>query len=178
MIAFEKPVSRNILYRGRILNLRVDKVEFPNSKRTSREVIEHEAAVGIIPITQDDHVILVKQYRYAVSEALLEIPAGIVEKGEDPVKTASRELREETGYDAEKLTEIGRFYTSPGFSNELLILYLAESLFPSKLQEDEDEFIEVLHYPFSELDQNFLKEKVRDGKTFAALSWLISVFNQ
>jgi len=178
MISFEKPVSRNILYRGRILNLRVDKVEFPNGKRTSREVVEHEAAVGIIPITNDGKVVLVKQYRYAVCGELLEIPAGIVEKGEDPINTASRELREETGHDARRLKELGRFYTSPGFSNELLILYLAEDLFPSKLKEDDDEFIEVVEWPISEIDNTFLREKIRDGKTFAALSWLISNFRQ
>ncbi|HPI98487.1 MAG TPA: NUDIX hydrolase [Synergistales bacterium] len=178
MISFEKPVSRNILYRGRILNLRVDKVEFPNGKRTSREVVEHEAAVGIIPITNDGQVVLVKQYRYAVCGELLEIPAGIVEKGEDPINTASRELREETGHDARRLKELGRFYTSPGFSNELLILYLAEDLFPSKLKEDDDEFIEVVEWPISEIDNTFLREKIRDGKTFAALSWLISNFRQ
>jgi len=178
MVVFERPITRNILYRGRILNLRVDKIEFPNGKRTSREVVEHDVAVGIIPITEDGHVILVKQYRYAVGGELLEIPAGIVEKGEDPLNAASRELREETGHDAKELKEIGRFYTTPGFSNELLVLYLAEGLFSSKLQEDEDEFLEIVSYPMKELDHLFLETKVRDGKTFAALSWLISNFRK
>jgi len=174
MINQEKTISRNIVYRGKILNLRVDKVEFPGGKRATREVIEHEPAVGIIPVTEDREVILVKQYRYAVSGPLLEIPAGIMEKGEEPSDSAIRELQEEIGYAPRQLREIGRFFTSPGFSNEILILFLAQDLFPSRLEQDEDEFIEVVRYPFSMLDSAFLNENIRDGKTFAALSWLIA----
>lgn len=170
----EKILSRHVVYRGRILNLRVDNVRVPSGKRAYREVIEHNPAVGLIPLTNDGNVLLVSQFRYAIDEEILEIPAGIVEDGEEFETAALRELQEEVGFTASELVHVGSFYTSPGFSNELLVIYLASGLTPSKLDEDEDEFIQTVPVKIEDIPHLLTEGKVRDGKTFAALSWLIN----
>lgn len=170
----EKVLSRHVVYRGRILNLRVDNVRVPSGKRAYREVIEHNPAVGLIPLTDDGQVLLVSQFRYAIDEEILEIPAGIVEDGEDFEAAALRELQEEVGFTASELAHVGSFYSSPGFSTELLVVYLASGLSPSKLPEDDDEFLRTVSVKVGDLPA-FLKEgKIKDAKTFAALSWLIN----
>lgn len=167
----EKTLSSNVAYRGRILNLRIDKVALPNGRVSTREVIEHAPAVAVIPEMEDGTVLLVEQFRYAVNGALLEIPAGIVEDGEDPVEAAHRELMEEIGYDAESLVEVGRFYTSPGFSNEVIILYHATGLRPARLEADDDEFIRVVGVPAEQLAEMFSGQGVMDAKSMAAVWW-------
>lgn len=170
----EKVLSRHVVYRGHILNLRVDNVRVPSGRRAYREVIEHSPAVGLIPLTNDGKVLLVSQFRYAVDEEILEIPAGIVEAGEDLKTAALRELQEEVGFTASELSLIGSFYSSPGFSNELLAIFLARGLSPSKLQEDDDEFIQIVPVEVGELRRLIEGGRIKDCKTFAALSWLLS----
>lgn len=170
----EKVLSNHVVYRGRILNLRVDNVRVPSGRRAYREVIEHSPAVGILPVTPEGKILLVSQFRYAIGEEILEIPAGIVENDEPFEDAALREMQEEVGYTASELTEIASFYTSPGFSNELLVLYLASGLIPSKLQEDEDEFIQVVSVDPEEIPVLLKEGRIQDGKTFAALSWFIA----
>lgn len=170
----EKTTARKTLYSGRILNLRVDDVELPGGKTTIREVVEHKPAVGILPVLDDGTILLIRQHRYAVSEDILEIPAGIVE-GDEPFEDAARrELQEEIGYFPEKLKEIGRIYNSPGFSTELMALFLATCLRPSKLQEDDDEFISLVPVKHDEISSLIAGGTLRDAKTFAALSWWIA----
>jgi ADP-ribose pyrophosphatase len=170
----EKVISNHVVYRGRILNLRVDNVRVPSGKRAYREVIEHSPAVGILPVTTEGKVLLVSQFRYAIGEEMLEIPAGLVENDEPLEDAALRELQEEVGYTATVLKKIASFYTSPGFSNELLVLYLASGLKPSKLPEDEDEFIQVVAVDQEDIPVLLKEGKIQDGKTFAALSWFLA----
>lgn len=167
----EKTLARKTLYTGRILNLRVDDVELPSGKRTIREVVEHSPAVGILAVREDEKALLVRQYRYAVGEDMLEIPAGIVEKDEPSDETARRELQEEVGYFPERLMKICSVYNSPGFCTELMELYYATDLRPSKLEEDDDEFISVVTIDRKDVAALISDGRIRDAKTLAALSW-------
>lgn len=171
MVGREKIQSGMTLYRGVILNLRVDKVLTATGKEAVREVVEHAPAVAMLPVDHDGRIYLIRQYRYALEREILEIPAGLVEDGEDFERCAERELQEEIGFFPGKLKEIGQMYNSPGFCTEKLVLYLATDLKPSKLPEDEDESI-CLH-PLSEEEAKELLQsgEIVDGKTFAALSW-------
>jgi ADP-ribose pyrophosphatase len=165
----ETKISGSTLYRGRVLNLRVDSVRLPNGKRTNREVVEHAPAVGILAENDNGEVLLIEQYRYPVGEVLLEVPAGIMEPDELPLETARRELQEEIGFDAERFDEMCRFYTSPGFSDEVLILFHATGLFPSSLTPDFDEMIRVVPVPIRELPDLLCQGRIKDGKTLVAL---------
>jgi len=166
----EKFLSSNILYSGSIITLRLDQVELPSGKTARREVAGHSPAVGLIPVLDNGNVLLVRQFRYAVGKELLEIPAGIVEKGEDTKEASLRELQEETGYTASSLEKIAEFYTSPGFSDELLIVYLATGLSESRLDPDDDEFIELVEVPPKKLIEMLRTGELSDGKTLSALS--------
>ena len=165
--------SRRI-YEGHILNLRVDDVILELGRTARREVVEHDAAVGIVALTEKGSVLLVRQYRYAVDEDTLEVCAGLVEKGEEPRDAAVREMQEELGFKPGKLTEIGRFYASPGFSTELLILYLAEDLTPSRLPQDDDENVSVVELSLRDIPGRLAEGAFRDSKTFAAMAWLMA----
>ena len=170
----ERGVSSRRVYEGRILNLRVDEVRLESGRTAKREVVEHGAAVGILALTEKGGVLLVRQYRYAVGEETLEVCAGLVEAGEDPRDAAAREMQEELGVRPGTLTEIGRFYASPGFCTELLILYLAEGLSPSRLPQDEDENVLAVELPLGEIPRRMAEGAFRDSKTFAALAWLMA----
>jgi ADP-ribose pyrophosphatase len=170
----EKTLAQKTLYTGKILNLRVDDVELPGGKPAIREVVEHKPAVGILPVLGDGTILLIRQHRYAVGEDMLEIPAGILEENEPFEDAARRELQEEIGYYPEKLAEIGRIYNSPGFSTELMTLFVATGLRPSKLQEDDDEFISVVPLSREEIPALIAGGTLRDAKTFAALSWFMA----
>ncbi len=170
----ENTLARKILYTGRILNLRVDDVELPSGKRTIREVVEHAPAVGILAVREDGKALLVRQYRYAVGEDMLEIPAGIVEKDEPFDETARRELQEEVGFFPEHLMKICSVYNSPGFCTELMELYYATDLRPSKLKEDDDEFISVVPVDREDVAALISGGRIRDAKTLAALSWWVA----
>ena len=170
----ERSVSSRRVYEGHILNLRVDEVRLESGRTAKREVVEHGAAVGILALTEKGGVLLVRQYRYAVGEETLEVCAGLVEAGEDPRDAAVREMQEELGVRPGTLTEIGRFYASPGFCTELLILYLAEGLTPSRLPQDEDENVLAVELPLGEIPRRMAEGAFRDSKTFAALAWLMA----
>lgn len=165
--------SRRI-YEGHILNLRVDDVILEFGRTARREVVEHDAAVGIVALTEKGSVLLVRQYRYAVDEETLEVCAGLVEKGEEPHDAAVREMQEELGFKPGKLTEIGCFYASPGFSTELLVLYLAEELTPSRLPQDDDENVSVVELSLRDIPGRLAEGAFRDSKTFAAMAWLMA----
>ncbi len=169
----EKAKKQEHLYKGRILNLRVDTVVLPSGKETIREVVEHLDAVGIL-VYHENKILFVKQYRYAIDSEMLEIPAGLIKEGEEPIECAQRELREETGYMANDLKEITSFYTSPGFCNEKIYLFYATDISWSPLSADGDENIEPLFLTVDEVKQ-YLKDGVfKDAKTFAALNWFFA----
>ncbi len=113
----EKTLSSRLIYEGRVVKLRVDTVKMPNGRETTREIVEHSDCVAIVAIDDKDNVLLVKQFRQPVGKALLEIPAGGIEPGEDPVITVRREMREETGYLPRKVERVGGFYSAPGYSS-------------------------------------------------------------
>ncbi len=170
----EKKLSGSVAYRGKILDLRIDKVGLPNGRKAVREVVEHAPAVAMLPLSSSGQILLIRQFRYAVGREMLEIPAGLVEQGEPFEAAARRELQEEIGFYPDTLTEIGRMYNSPGFSTELLVLYLAEGLCPSRLQPDDDENIQVHPVALEEIAPLLRRGDIVDGKTFTALSWFLA----
>ena len=167
----EKTLSSKTIYEGKIISLTLEEVELPDGNRAQRELVQHSGAVALIPLTDDGKLVLVKQYRKSLNRMLIEIPAGRIEVGEDPEVTAIRELEEETGYGARKVTYIQSFATSPGFANEIIHLYLAENLYEivNPAAGDEDEFIEVLEVTIDEAEQLVASGEIFDAKTAFAV---------
>lgn len=165
----EELVSSERVYEGRIVNLRVDRVRLPSGRVTSREIVEHRGAVAIVALDGEENVLLVNQFRTAVGEELLELPAGTLEPGEEPKVCAFRELREETGYVAEHLEELYVFYASPGFSNERIWLYLATGLMQRSQDPQADEIIEVVRVPLDRALEMVHTGEIRDGKSVLGL---------
>ena len=164
MIFEEKQISSQLIYEGKILNVRRDKVTAKKGEST-REIVEHNGAVAMVAITDENHVLLVKQYRYACHDVVLEIPAGKIDKGEtDPLNAAVRELREETGYTAEHVHYLGKINPSVGYSEEVIYLYAMTDLTPGEQDLDEDEALDVLEYPFEEAYQMAARGEMIDAK--------------
>ena len=174
MVRAERRLSSRRIYDGRILNVRVDEVETAAGKKAIREVVEHHTAVGVLALTENNNVLLVRQFRYAVDEETLEICAGLAEEGENLKEAAEREMQEELGLFPCTLREIGRFYASPGFCTELLVLFFAEDVRESSLPQDDDEYVRPVEIPCVEVPALLAGGAVRDSKTFAALSWLMA----
>ncbi len=156
------------VYKGRILNLRLDEVAFANGESTTREVVEHRGAAAIVPLLED-RVILVRQFRYAASAELLEIPAGTLEQGEDPEICARRELEEETGYRCKELNKILECFIAPGYSTEKIHFYLARKLEQSSMKTEEDEHIEVEVMSIASAIEKIRRGEIRDAKTVCGL---------
>ena len=165
MITKETTVSSDLIYTGKTIQLRVDTVEVPNKGYQKREIIEHNGAVAIVAITEDNKIVLVKQYRKAIEQFLYELPAGKVEIGETPLDCAIRELKEETGYSVDSLKLIHKYYTTPGFSNQLVFIYLAKGLTPGESKLDEDEFLEVHEIDKDEVYNMIARNEIEDAKT-------------
>jgi len=165
----EKTLSSRLIYEGRVVKLRVDTVKMPNGRETTREVVEHSDCVAIVAIDENDNVLLVKQFRQPVEKALLEIPAGGIEPGEDPVATVLRELREETGYLPRKVERFGGFYSSPGYCTEYLYLYLATDLIPSPLSAEDTENISLIRVPTTQIPSLITSGNICDAKSIAGL---------
>lgn len=168
MELMEKTVERHVLFEGAIVTLRRDKAQLINGQVVSREVVEHPGGVGILALDGDD-VLLVKQYRYAFSRVLTEIPAGKREPGEDPFVTAQRELKEEIGATAEAWTDLGALIASPGCYGETLYLFLACELTFGETHPDADEFLETVRLPFDEAVELCMSGELTDAKTVAAI---------
>lgn len=156
-------LSSEYVYKGRVIRLRVDQVELPDGHRTIREVMEHPGAAVIVPVDGEGTVHLVRQYRDAIGQQLLEVPAGKLDPGEDPADCARRELREELGLTAGKLIRLTAFYSSPGFCDEILHIFLAEELTHGEEDSDHEEFIEPEQRPLDPLPE--LLQELRDGKS-------------
>lgn len=165
----EKKLSSKLIYDGRILRLHVDTVELPNGKQALREVADHPGGVAIVAIDNDGNVLTVKQYRYAFSRVMEEIPAGKLEHGEDPREAALRELKEETGATPEHFAELGPIVVSPGAYGEVLHLYLAEGLDMGTASPDEDEFLDLIKTPFDEMVRRVLHGELIDAKTVVGI---------
>ena len=157
MELMEKTVESRVLFEGKIIMVRLDKAELPNGRVASREVVEHPGGVAILP----------RQFRYPFQEVVAELPAGKLERGEDHRLAALRELEEEVGASCERLTYLGCLYSSPGFSSEVLHMYLAQELTEGACHPDEDEFLSVERIPFSALVEQVRQGEIKDAKTVA-----------
>lgn len=165
----EKTIGSETIFEGRIVRLHVDKVELPNGHQSTREVVEHPGGVCILPLDGEDMVTLVRQFRYPFHRVITELPAGKLDAGEDHRLCALRELKEEVGMTPDELIYLGALYSSPGFSGEIIHLYLARGLSQGACQPDEDEFLDLVRVPFDALVEQVMKCDVADGKTVAAV---------
>ena len=165
----ETTVSSDLIYTGKTIQLRVDTVEVPNRGYQKREIIEHKGAVAILAITKENKVVLVKQFRKAIEQEIYELPAGKIEIGETPLDCAYRELKEETGYSANSMKLIHKYYPTPGFSNQLVFIYLAKDLIPGEKQLEEDEFLEVYEVDLETAYKMVYENEICDSKTVIGL---------
>ena len=165
----EHTVESEYLYNGAILNLRRDTVLLANGRQASREVVEHVESAAAVPLLGDGRVVLVEQWRHPVEQALLEIPAGIIDPGEQPPEAVRRELVEETGYAAGRLELLFSTYLAPGYCQELIHIFLAQDLQPAEADCDDDEIIRVRKIPFEDAVAACLRGELTDAKTVAGL---------
>ena len=164
----EKTLESERIYEGRIINLRKDKVTVVNGT-SWREIVEHNGGAVLIAITEDRKMVMVRQYRKAAERVMFEVPAGKIDPGENPIETAKRELKEETGYTAEHVEFVTKFYTSVGFSNELLYLYACTGLTPGETDFDENEALDIELWDIDELVDMVLRDEINDAKTQIAI---------
>jgi ADP-ribose pyrophosphatase len=169
-----RPLQERVIYservfEGRVVNLRVDTVRLPNGKTSRREIVEHRGAVAIVPLLDQETVLMIRQFRLAVNEVLLEVPAGTLEPDEPPEVCAARELEEETGYRANILRKLFSQYLAPGYSQEILHVFLAQELQQTAQRTEEDENMEVVPVPLSRAVDMILSGEIRDAKTIASL---------
>ncbi|MDF2928200.1 NUDIX hydrolase [Anaerospora sp.] len=165
----EHQIRSEQLYNGKIINVRRDTVLLPNGKEAVREVVEHPGAVAIVPVLEDGSIVMVSQYRHAAGKILLEIPAGKLDKGEKPESCAARELEEEIGYQCQRLHKLASVYTTPGFSDEIIHIYLAEALTPTEQHLDEDEFLHIATFTKAQVRRLIADGSICDNKTITGL---------
>jgi ADP-ribose pyrophosphatase len=165
----EKFVSKKVVWHGRAIDFRVDTIRLPNGKLATREFMDHPGAVGVIPFADKDTVVMVRQYRHPVGEVTLELPAGKLDKGENPLACVKRELKEETGYTARKITKLFQYWPTSAFANEVLHLYVAEGLKAGKMNTDEDEFLRCVTVPFKKALKMVMNGEIKDSKTIICL---------
>jgi ADP-ribose pyrophosphatase len=165
----EDVIDSKQIYRGRVINVRVDTVRMANGRTASRDVVEHAGAVAIVPVTDEGHIVFVRQFRLPAAKNLLEIPAGSLDPGEVPDEAAQRELREETGQRAATLRRLTGFYTAPGYSSEYIHVYVAEGLSEDRLEADEDEDLAVELRTLPEALELIDSGAIEDAKTIVGL---------
>ena len=169
----EKTLRRKYFFEGRVIKVRVDTVVTADGHHAIREIVEHPDSVVVVALDADDNVLLVNQFRTPLGKNLLEIPAGGIEKGEDAKAAVIREMQEETGYKPQKVVFLTGFYTSPGFSNEYLHLFLATDLTPSPLRAEDTAGIELERVPVSRITELVTSGRIQDAKTIAGLLLLL-----
>lgn len=160
--------SKNI-FSGRLIKLRLDEVMLPNGRKSTREIVEHPGAIAVVAVNNDNDIMMVRQYRKPIEKELLEIPAGKLEKGESKEICVKRELMEETGYYPNDIKYVTSFYTSPGFSNEIIHLFLARNLEKKTREADFDEYLQAERVPLIEAINKIRSGEILDGKTITGL---------
>ena len=168
-MAMFRTLERKPLYRGKVVNLRIDTLDLGGGHQVQREIVEHRGAVVVAALDPQERVLLVRQYRHATGETLLELPAGTLEPGEEPLATAIRELQEETGFYPGHIEKTGGFYSAPGFCTEFLHLFVARDLRPQPLDGDIDEEIEVVPVDLGRVPELVVSGQVKDAKSIAGL---------
>lgn len=174
----EKTIATKEIYKGRIVHLVEDTVILPDGRKAGRELILHNGGVGVIALDENKNVLMVSQYRKPYDEMVLEVPAGKLEKGEDPKSAGMRELEEETGYRAETVTYIGKYYPTPGYCNEIISLYLAQNLTFVGQNLDPGEFVEVKKIPLDRLVEMVMNNEIYDSKTAIAILKADKILNK
>lgn len=169
MKLFEELIHSDYKYKGKIINLREDDVKLPDGQPAKREVIEHPGGVSILAITDDNKILMVEQFRAGPRVVTLEVPAGKLEYGEDPKLCGLRELTEETGYKAGTFELVGSFYLTPGYTNELIYIYVARGLTYDKVNPDDDEFLNIKAYDYDKLLQMVKNNEIKDAKTVISI---------
>jgi len=174
----EKTIKSMRVFEGRLINVRVDTVQLPDGRTSTREVVEHKGAVCIVPMLDHEQVVMVRQYRQPVGKVLLELPAGTLDTNEDPVMCARRELMEEIGYYPKKLTPLFCSYLAPGYSTEMLHTFLAEDLEPAEEKRDIDEFIEVIIVNLKDAVQMIRDGEIIDAKSICGILLASKLFGE
>jgi ADP-ribose pyrophosphatase len=157
------------IYRGRIFNFVSEALTLPNGRNTEMAFIHHPGSTAVVPLLDDHTVVMELQYRHPAGEYLLEIPAGTLASGESPLDCARRELKEETGFDAKEFVKLGKIHIIPAYSDEVIHIYIAKGLTPSKQNLDDDEIIEVINYPLKQALQMVDKGRITDALTVLSL---------
>lgn len=165
----ETPLTQTVIFRGKIVTLRVDDARLPNGDTAKREVVEHPGGVCIAALTGEDELLFVRQFRYPYAAVIPELPAGKLNPGEDPLEAGKRELQEETGAVAARYESLGQLYPSPGYCGEIIYMYLATGLTFGEMNPDEDEFLEVERIPLDKAVEMVLSGEIKDAKTQAAV---------
>lgn len=165
----EKKVSSEYVFDGKLLHVYNDVVSLPNGKTSSREYIKHQGAVAVVPVTDDNEIIVVRQYRYPIERVTIEIPAGKLDKGEEPLAAAKRELSEETGVESADITYIGGLYPSVAYTDEMIHMYMAKNLKYGEAHADDDEFLDVEKIPVDKFVEMIMNGEIMDSKTQAAV---------
>ncbi len=177
-MAEEKTTSSRYVFRGRAFNVRVDTVINAEGHETTREIVEHAECVAVVPVDKNGEILLVRQYRKAVEKELLEIPAGGIDPGEDPETAVKRELQEEIGHIPGRLERLAGFYSTPGFCNEYLHLYLAADLSPSQLHAEDTAGISTVRIQPGDIDRLISSGEICDSKSIAGLLYYLEFRNQ
>jgi ADP-ribose pyrophosphatase len=165
-------LSREKKYRGKIVDLTVDHVQYPSGTKTVREIIEHPGGAVITALFENNDLLLVKQYRHPLGKEVIELPAGKLDAGEDPLHCAQRELQEETGYTSSAWTKLTTIYTTPGFCNEVLHIFEARSIHPAKTGqalEEGEASIQLMRVPFDDALAMIERQEIVDGKTIVGI---------
>jgi ADP-ribose pyrophosphatase len=162
-------LNRKTIYEGCIFDVQILETRLPDGKQTHYDIVTHAGAVALVPVDQEGNIWFVRQYRVAAGKELIELPAGILKTGEDPLEAAAREIREEIGQAPKNIEKLGEIFLSPGYSNELIHIYLATELSPEQLDQDDDEFIEIVAVPTAQAYEMARSGEILDGKTLAAL---------
>jgi len=173
-----KLLNSEIRFKGKVFDHQVDEIEYESGNKGIREIAIHPGGAVVVPVKNDGTIILVKQFRYPLQKTLIELPAGKLDKGEDPLVCATRELEEETGYKAKQIKKLGEIYTAPGYCTEILHIYSASGLIPGDHNREEGEHgMEILEYSLDEIENMIRNGQITDAKTIVGIYYLKNLNN-